>query len=70
MLGQRVIITHGGKLNLTSTIPLALTEPAMVIGYIDLHWFHLIILEFPLLHQKPISHWLYALANWLQTPSA
>ena len=65
-----MIITHGGKLNLTSTIPLALAKPAMVIGYIDLHWFHLIILEFPLLHQKPISHWLYALADWLQTPSA
>ena len=58
------------KLNLTLTIPLAPAEPAMVIGYIDLHWFLLIILEFPLLHQKPISHWLYALADWLQTPSS
>ena len=65
-----MIITHGRKLNLTSTIPLALAKPAMVIGYIDLYWFHLIILEFPLLYQKPISHWLYALADWLQTPSA
>ena len=65
-----MIITHGGKLNLTSTIPLAPAELAMVISDINLHWFHLIILEFPLLHQKPISHWLYALADWLQTPSA
>ena len=58
-----MIITHGGKLNLTSTIPLAPAKLAMVIGYIDLHWFLLIILEFPLLHQKLITHWLYALAD-------
>ena len=70
LVEQPMIISHGGKLNLTSTIPLAPAELAMVIGYINLHWFLLIILEFPLLHQKPISHRLYALANWLQTPSA
>ena len=51
LVEQPMIITHGGKLNVTSTI-----ELAMVIGYVDLHWLYVIILEIPLLYQKLISH--------------
>ena len=47
LVKQLMIITHGGKLNVTSTIKLV-----MVIGY----WLYVIILEIPLLYQKLISH--------------
>ena len=47
LVEQPMIITHGGKLNVTSTI-----ELVMVIGY----WLYVIILEIPLLYQKLISH--------------
>ena len=46
-----MIITHGGKLNVTSTI-----ELETVIGYVDPHWLYVIILEITLLYQKLISH--------------
>ena len=46
-----MIITHGGKLNVTSTI-----ELVMVISYVEPHWLYVIILEIPLLYQKLISH--------------
>ena len=42
---QPMIITHGGKLNATSII-----ELAMAIGYVDPHWLYVIILEIPLLY--------------------
>jgi len=67
---QPMIMTHGGKFNLTSTIPSALAEPATIIGSVYLHQLHLIIFEILLLYQKPISHWLHILADRLQTPSA
>ena len=51
LVEQPMIITHGGKLNVTSTI-----ELAMVIDYVDPHWLYVIILEIPLLYQKLISH--------------
>ena len=51
LVEQPMIIAHGGKVNVTSTI-----ELAMVIGYVDPHWLHVIILEIPLLYQKLISH--------------
>ena len=47
LVEQPMIITHGGKLNVTLTI-----ELVMVIGY----WLYVIILEIPLLYQKLISH--------------
>ena len=47
LVEQPMIITHGGKLNVTSTI-----ELVMVIGY----WLYVIIHEIPLLYQKLISH--------------
>ena len=47
LVEQPMIITHGGKLNVTSTI-----ELVMVLGY----WLYVIILEIPLLYQKLISH--------------
>ena len=45
LVEQPMIITYGGKLNVTSTI-----ELAMVIGYVDPHWLYVIILEIPLLY--------------------
>ena len=47
-LVEQLIITHGRKLILTPTIPSA--EPATVIGYANLHRFHLIIFEIPPLY--------------------
>ena len=47
LVEQPMIITHGGKLNVTSTI-----ELVTVIGY----WLYVIILEILLLYQKLISH--------------
>ena len=47
LVEQPMIITHGGKLNVTSII-----ELVTVIGY----WLYVIILEIPLLYQKLISH--------------
>jgi len=51
LVEKPMIITHGGKLNVTSTI-----ELATIIGYVDPHWLYVIILEIPLLYQKLISH--------------
>jgi len=51
LVEQPMIITHGGKLNVTLTI-----ELAMVIGYVGPYWLYVIILEIPLLYQKLISH--------------
>ena len=47
LVEQPMIITHGGKLNVTSTI-----ELVTVIDY----WLYVIIFEIPLLYQKLISH--------------
>ena len=51
LVEQPMRITHGGKLNVTSTI-----ELATIIGYVDPHRLYVIILKIPLLYQKLISH--------------